>query len=197
MQYRCYTDVMRILIVDYGTGNLENLLHITSRHEVEVVKPEELEVVDTVQFKSIILIGGYDHDVVSDMEAYATDMELISESKMPVLGVCFGFELVCAAFGVYLSESTDKFPGAGRIMPTGDGARIFQGSDPILVNETTRWGIEELPKSLVKFATSETGIEAIKHKTLPVYGLQLGPGDFKYPSDGKLVYDNILQAFGK
>ncbi len=80
-------------------------------------------------------------------------------------------------------------------MPTDDGAKVFQGSDPLCVVESKRWNIDELPKKLSVLARSETGIEAVRHKTLPLYGIQLLPKDFTYPSDAKMVFENLLAVF--
>ena len=81
--------------------------------------------------------------------------------------------------------------------PTDEGSKLFQGTDPIRVGETERWTIDEMPRELVVLARSESGIEAVRHRTKPVYGLQLRPEDFKYASDGKLVFANILDTFAR
>jgi GMP synthase-like glutamine amidotransferase len=188
---------MRLLLIDNETKHLDALKLLCANHAVDVVKAGDISATDWQEYDGVILSGSYQQAVIVEADSYANEIEIIQSGTVPVLGICFGFELICYAFGAELIQLGDRATGAAKIVPTDDGAKVFQGTDPIRVSEAYRWSVEELPKSLVVLARSETGIEAIRHKTKMVYGLQFHPEDFAYSSDGKLVFDNILSQFNK
>jgi anthranilate/para-aminobenzoate synthase component II len=125
------------------------------------------------------------------------EVELVRLTDKPVLGIGLGFELICYAFGCQLHEESERAAGAISVRPTGDGSKVFQGTDPIKASETQRWAVDDVPRELVVLARSDNGIEAVRHKTRQIFGLQLQPEDFVYASDGKMVFENILDAFRK
>lgn len=192
-----YTDSMRILIINNGTRRLEMLQAICSRYDTTTIEVTDLSSCSTTAFDAIILSGSYSHAVSDSAELYATEIELIQQTTVPVLGICLGFELICHAYGCQLVELADKVEGPASITPTEDGARIFQGTDPIKVHEAHRWAVDEVSKDLIVLAQSDNGIEAVKHKTRTLYGLQFHPENFTYVSDGKMVFENILAIFAK
>jgi len=188
---------MRLLIIDNGATHLDRLQEICAKHEVQVINAEALAdsagAIETAD--AIILTGGYDAGLMWDNPIFMQEIELVRLTGKPVLGLGLGFELVCYAFGCQLHEVADREAGAAKLRPTDDGAKIFQGTDPLKVTEAPRWNIDEMPRDLVVLARSESGIEAVRHKTRPVYGLQQHPEDFVYSSDGKMVFANILDSF--
>jgi anthranilate/para-aminobenzoate synthase component II len=190
---------MRLLLIDNGLAQLGQLQAVCAKYELDIVQAGEISKVNTEDFDAVILAGGFGHTVANDVTAYQAQLDIISSAGKPVLGIGFGFELVCYAIGARLDRIGEFAGGAPVITPTEDGAKVFQGTDPMRVNETERWLVEaeDLPKLLAVLATSETGVEAFKHKSRPVYGLQLFPEDFAYASDGKLVFENILASFQK
>lgn len=188
---------MHLLLIDYHTKDLDSLLAQCAKYQVDVVTAGDIATTDWREFDGVVLSGAYEPDMAVEADNFANEIELIQDGTVPVLGICFGFELMCYAFGSDLSQLGGQAEGAGKIVPTDEGSKLFQGSDPIRVSETNRWCVDELPKGLPVLARSETGIEAIRHKTKPVFGLQFQPGDFTYPSDGKLVFQNIFLTFGK
>lgn len=188
---------MRILIVDYGTEELEALVAMCSRHQTDVLPADGLTAEAVQDYEAVILAGDYTEAGVWQQPPFTTGAAWLKAADKPVLGICQGFAALCYAFGEQLHESADLTAAAGRMVPTDDGAKLFQGSDPIKVAESVRWNVDELPKELLVLARSETGIEAVRHKIRPIYGLQLRPGDFIYPSDGKLVFENLLDAMAK
>jgi anthranilate synthase/aminodeoxychorismate synthase-like glutamine amidotransferase len=114
--------------------------------------------------------------------------------KIPVLGVCLGHQSLGEAFG-------GKTVRAGRIMHgktspiTHDGRGIFTGlPNPfeamryhsLVVNEET------LPDCLTVTARSDQGeLMGLRHKTLPVEGVQFHPESIMTP-DGVTLLNNFL-----
>ncbi len=195
---------MRTILINNGLRHLGLLEAVCAGQDVVVVAAAELDdnIFDAINtFDAVILAGAFNaNDTVGeDVKRYQAQLDIVSSSNVPILGIGFGFELVSYAFGARLESIGEMSVGAAAVIPTDDGAKIFQGTDPIKIRETNRWLVEaeDMPKLLMVLATSETGVEAFKHKSKPVYGLQLYPEDFMYASDGKLVLENIFASFKK
>lgn len=185
---------MRLLLIDNGSPYLEQLQALCARHDVITVTATDLTDEAVAAADAVVVTGGYGQDAYGQ-DFFLRQVSMIRTIDKPVLGICLGFELICYAYGCQLHEEAERETGAAAVTPTGEGAKLFQGTDPIRVNESPRWNVDELPKDLVVLARSESGIEAVRHRAKPIYGLQLHPGDFRYASDGKLVFDNILDTF--
>jgi anthranilate/para-aminobenzoate synthase component II len=192
---------MRLLIIDNGTAHLDQLQTVCSAHDVTTVGTKqfaaELAGTDLDGFDAVILSGSYERGAAREQDYFIAETELVMNTNKPVLGIGLGFELICYSFGCQLHELAGRVVGAAQVVPTDEGAKIFQGTDPIQVAGVHRWSVDELPRELVALARSDTGIEAIKHRTKPIYGLQFHPESFKYSSDGKMVFANILDIFQK
>jgi len=196
----------RLLLIDHNSQHLGQLEAICARGFQLKVAPIG-DVVDALanadSYDGLIVAGSYSSDTATvsdnDPQAWQTLLENIRDAERPVLGLGWGFELVCAAFGVALDQLGEQSAGEEVMTPTEAGAVVFQGSDPIKVQPIVRWQVEaeDLPKVLQALAISDGSVEAVRHKKLPVFGLQLFPEEFVYPSDGKLVVENILDIMRK
>ena len=107
--------------------------------------------------------------------------------KIPILGVCLGHQAIGAAFGGKTS------------MVEHDGRTIFRGvSSPMVANRYHSLIVEEksLPKELEISARSEENgkpvIMGLRHRELPVEGVQFHPESVLTPDGAKLIR-NFLQ----
>ncbi len=193
---------MRLLIIDNSSKPSDLLVSIASRYESETVAAaaDELRNVDNDAFDAFIISGHYDDgdsDVLSESEFLQLGTDMVGTSEKLILGIGQGFEMVYGAAGCKVSEVSERASGAGTVTPTEDGAKVFQGTDPIKVRGSQRWNIDEAPRELMVLAASESGIEAVKFRSKPIYGIQFQPEDFVYESDGKMVFDNVLTLLAK
>ncbi len=185
---------MRLLLITTDTNPDRTLAGLYTKHDIKTASADDIDTVEADSYDVCIVYGGYGAADIKPGQ-YGLLMTFISAGTKPLLAVGFGFELVCRAFGADLAQLGELETGTVRILPTDDGAKLFQGSDPLCVKETRRWSVDELPKKLAILAKSETGIEAIRHKTLSIYALQQLPEDFVYASDAKMVFENLLAAY--
>jgi GMP synthase (glutamine-hydrolysing) len=130
---------------------------------------------------------------------FQSEIDLVRETDLPFLGICFGHQLIGSAYG---SEVVDL----------GHNVRAFKevkllGSDPILdglpslisVSESHRQAIVTVPEGFLHLAASATSqVEAIGHKSRPIYGLQFHPerADEKHPH-GRIILQNFLKLAAK
>jgi len=130
---------------------------------------------------------------------FQSEMDLVRKIDLPLLGICFGHQLIGAAYG---SEVVDL----------GHNVREFKevkllGKDPLFeglpgsirVSESHRQAISRVPEGFRHLAESATSrVEAIAHQTRPVYGLQFHPerSDDKHPH-GRMIIQNFLKLVAK
>ncbi len=118
--------------------------------------------------------------------------------KFPVLGVCLGHQSMGQAFGGKVIRA--KVPMHGKVSEIHhDGKGVFRGlANPF---EATRYHSlvvekQSLPESLeVSAWTSDGEIMGLRHKSLPVEGVQFHPESI-LTAEGKKLIANFLQQCG-
>ncbi len=193
---------MRILVINSESVHLGQLQAVCARYhnDVDIKTAAEVTTVGELDSYDVLIIAGaYWPTNALNTKDRQRILDIICSANLPMIGIGLGFELICYAFGVDVAKIGERLKGDSIITPTEEGAKSFQGSDPMRVHETERWSVEseDLPKIVSVLAVSATGVEAIRHKSKPIYGLQLFPEEFEYASDGKLVLENILSSFQK
>lgn len=122
-------------------------------------------------------------------------LEVIRElgPHCPILGVCLGHQCIGEAFGGQVVRASRLMHGkTSRIYHDQQG--IFQGvPDPF---EATRYHslmvADPLPQVLIQTAFTRRGeIMGLRHRTLPIVGLQFHPESF-LTAHGKQLLENFL-----
>ena len=121
-------------------------------------------------------------------------------SKVPVLGVCLGHQAIGEAFGGRTIRASQVMHGkTTRIRHLGEG--IFRNLPNPL--EVTRYhslitDADALPDVLEAVAWSRSGpdvseeIQAVRHRTLPIWGVQFHPESL-FSEQGKRLLGNFLE----
>lgn len=120
---------------------------------------------------------------------YAGEIELIKTTKRPVLGICMGFELIAAAFGSTIIRQSELING---VIPVRLESGFFESSfEYVQVAEAHRWKV--IRTELDVLATSEYGIEALKHPNRPIFGFQFHPEVTIGGSQGQNLMNQVLE----
>lgn len=178
---------MKILLIDNGTTLISKLEKLIPGHEF-VHSFEDIPE-DTDSFYLIILSGGSRYTLVGNEDKFSKEIKLVRESVKPIIGICFGYEIITIAFGGKLKELSGEKKGIYEIDVLDKGI----SNRPINVYESHRWVIDELPEVFEVLAISSDGPEIIKHKELPIWGLQFHPENFVDETDGDEVFQNIFE----
>jgi len=176
---------MKILLIDNGTKHLDSLKSLLSNHRVDVVQLFS-RYPSTFGYNLIVLSGGSKIAIKVSPESFGQEIELIKNSKTPIIGICEGCEIIAYAFNSDLEKITPKAKGVKEIEAMNDN--FFTLPSPIKVYEAHHWAIKRLGRKLTAIARSETGFEIIKHKSKKIYGFQFHPEMFT----DKLVGDEIF-----
>jgi anthranilate synthase component 2/para-aminobenzoate synthetase component 2 len=115
--------------------------------------------------------------------------------RVPLLGVCLGHQSLVHHFGGRI-VSADRLMHGKTSMVTHDGRTIFRGlPNPFQAGRYHSLAAEpaSLPAILEVTARSETGeIMGVRHKTLPLEGVQFHPESVLTP-DGNLLLGQFLE----
>lgn len=154
------------------------------------------------QFDTIVLSGSGSLLYQGPPKRYQSLIELVQTVSIPILGICFGHQLIGITFGsrvVHLGTKVEGFRPV-RILETTLSTNKM--NDPLfrsLHSEIYVWQshfeiVETVPKNFELLAYSdETAIEAMVNKKNPIYGIQFHAEHFtpQYP-DGQIILQNFF-----
>lgn len=189
----------KILILDFGSQYTQliarrvreqNVYCRIVRYDISAQRIAELSP------KGIILSGG--PSSVYEAGAPQCDPDIF-KLDLPILGVCYGMQLISKAFGgTVVNVSTREYGRAQlTVNPAAqtDGAGLFAG----FPSNTQVWmshgdRVENIADSFVILAQAGScPIAAVKHKTRPIYGLQFHP-EVTHTPEGGLLLKNFLRT---
>ncbi|MCR4328733.1 MAG: gamma-glutamyl-gamma-aminobutyrate hydrolase family protein [Patescibacteria group bacterium] len=184
---------MKVLIVDNGTSYLPQLENLLIGSLSRAIKYSEIDSIDADDFDAVVLSGGHGFPVSGNEERLQKEISLVIDSKKPIFGICFGFEVVARAFGAKLELMQNKERGILDIQVVVPD-ELFLNIQNFQVFESHRWVVKEPAEDLMVLARSKDGVEAIKHKTRPIYGVQFHPEMFVEKTCGSEVFHNFLNV---
>ncbi len=194
---------MRTLIIDCYLPNspqIEHLYKVISDITTDIVEIRDsstIGVQEDVRLYNAIIISGSQRKLaeIGTFELYANVAELIKHCEKPILGICFGHQLITMAFYEDVVAMGQKVEGYYMIKRV-DHDELFEGlAEKILVMESHEEMAVNVPYEFIKLAESPNcSIEAIKHRTLPIYGVQFHPEryDDRHPAGG-IILENFFR----
>jgi GMP synthase (glutamine-hydrolysing) len=183
-----------ILIVDLGSQYTHLIKRNCRDMEFEANIVNDGQVADEpTDIEKIILSGGpksvYNRTpgLSEKMIGYAV------EKDIPLLGVCFGHQLLAYMLGGKVEQGKSAEYGVTRIVV--DEADVLFKDVP---KQFDAWAshfdeVTELPKDFVKLAHAEQcSVEAMRHKKRPWFGLQFHP-EVWHTEHGEKILGNFLR----
>jgi GMP synthase-like glutamine amidotransferase len=126
---------------------------------------------------------------------YAAEIDSIRGTKVPLLGVCFGHQLMAIAFGSKVVRDARRVHEFVRTDLLTDDPLFVGLPRSTVMLESRGEVIEFLPRGFVQIARSTTSaVAAMKHTRLPLYGLQFHPERYtaEHP-DGNILVRNFVR----
>jgi para-aminobenzoate synthetase component II len=186
-----------ILVIDNYDSFTYNLVQYLGElgAEIQVARNDEISVDGILEKKPthVLISPG----PCSPKEA-GISVETIKKlaGNIPILGVCLGHQSIGYAFGGDIVRAKKLMHGKTSEI-THDGKGVFKGlPNPFRATRYHSLVIkkETLPECLEVTAKSEDGeIMGVRHKTLPVEGVQFHPESILTES-GKLLLKNFLES---
>jgi GMP synthase (glutamine-hydrolysing) len=182
----------KIIILDFGSQYTQLIARAVREASVycEIV-PFSKEIPADPSVKGFILSGS--PFSVNDEKAPQVAVKELVE-RAPVLGVCYGAQLIAKHYGGRVDKSTKREYGRAILYNQLDDA-LLQGISP----SSQVWmshsdSIVELPQGFQLLATTDSiPVAAFKATNLPLYGLQFHP-EVYHSIEGKKILHNFLGA---
>lgn len=132
-------------------------------------------------------------------DKYKKEIEYVKHAERPILGICFGHQLISSAHGSDVINSGRRYRGyyKTRVLVHDE---LFQGlDDSEYFWEDHEEIVANLPRGFVQIAQGTTNkFQVIKKRNEPIYGLQFHPEHYnlRYES-GLMVITNFLKMCKK
>jgi anthranilate synthase component 2 len=188
---------LMLLLIDNYDSFTYNLFHYLGElgAEVDVRRNDALSADEALALapEGIVISPG-----PCDPDRAGICLELIEKAagRVPVLGVCLGYQAIGQAFGGKVVRAPQ--PKHGKVSTiTHNGSGIFAGLPSPF--QATRYhslmvGREGWPACLLATAESEDGVvQGLQHRELPIFGVQFHPESIA-TEHGHVLLRNFLRA---
>ena len=181
-----------ILIIDFGSQYTQLIarrvreVNVYSEIHPHTISPEEIK---NLKPKGIILSGG--PMSVYDESAPQIDSQIFL-LKIPILGLCYGLQLICKNFGGTVEPAANREYGKSILRVT-DNSDILHGvEDASIVWMSHGDYLTELPRGFKVVGESEhSPICAVSNQSKKIFGLQFHP-EVVHTEDGERIIKNFL-----
>jgi GMP synthase-like glutamine amidotransferase len=159
-----------------------------------------------------VVVSGSEARIVkpADKVKFRGVSELLESCTLPILGICFGHQLLCSAFGAKTASLTqpviERFEEVN-IIQSGDIFARFKLTQTVPLAQyhhdyVQRDSLHDAGFLLLADSAS-CEVEAVKHKTNPFYGVQFHPervtiGNETHPEGHEIIenfYVNVVKRF--
>jgi len=184
-----------ILLVDNYDSFTYNLAHLFEElgAEVTVIRNDKIDADEAERLAP-------SHLVISPgpgrPDGAGASVEIIKRlgPRVPTLGVCLGHQAIVEAFGGEVGQAQRLVHGKASEIAH-DGRGLFSGlPDPLQGGRYHSLAAARVPDQLEVCATTDDGeVMAVRHRELPVDGIQFHPESVLTP-DGAALAKNFLEG---
>ena len=164
-----------VVVVDHHDSYTWNLVHLVA--EVtgvlpQVVQHDETDPDAVLAHSHVVLSPGPGHP--ADPADFAVGGEVLRRGTRPVLGVCLGMQGLVTTYGGTVGRVE---PAHGEVaLVDHDGRGVFAGLDrPLKAVRYHSLAALEVPDCLEVSATADGVVMGVRHRTLPIEGVQFHP----------------------
>ena len=179
----------RILIVDFGSQVTQLIARRVRESGVycEIVPFNSAEkAFGEMNPKAVILSGG--PNSVADIDTPRAPENILS-SGLPILGICYGQQTLCAQLGGSVEQSDEREFGRA-MLEVKAGSPLFEGIDADEIQVWMSHGdrVNNLPDGFSIIGTSENApYAAIADEARKIYGVQFHPEVVHTPDGAKML----------
>lgn len=182
-----------VIILDFGSQYTQLIARRVRESNVycEILPYNApLETILSHRPKGIILSGG--PASVYDEDAPKLSFDVRENINCPVLGICYGLQILAHEMGGRVQPSTQREYGYARLEVTEEGSALFKG----LPAEMDVWmshgdHLTEIPGDFRVTARTDGALNALEDLSGRIYGVQFHP-EVAHTTHGKLILQNFL-----
>jgi GMP synthase (glutamine-hydrolysing) len=184
----------KVLVLDFGSQYAQLIARRVRQQKVycEIVRHDITAArIREIAPKGIILSGG--PASVYEPGAPKCDPEIF-KLGLPTLGICYGMQLACEALGGEVKSAPAREYGRAHCRVIDANNELFAGL-PAKFEVWMSHGdqISQIANDFQSLASTETcPFTAVKHRTLPIYGLQFHP-EVTHTPRGQEILGNFLK----
>ena len=183
------TERIKTLFVDNGTESIHDYQNLFNRCDFTIVTISDLTAFEGQGFGLIILSDGHLVNVKNNLN----ELELVMTTSIPVIGICYGFQLLSVAYGAKICELRQKREGIVSVQtksehPILNGITIFNAIEK---HRFTVSNIDNYP-DLICHAISIDGCEIIEVKDKRQFGFQFHPEIQLNENQGSIIVGRLI-----
>ncbi len=187
----------KILILDFGSQYTQLIARRLREKNIYCeIHPFNMPIEKIKEFNpNGIILSGSPYSIY--MENAPKPDYKIFELGVPILGICYGMQIVADYFGGKVGKAEKREYGKA-ILKVKEKDLLFEN----LPKEFQVWmshgdKLEELPKDFIVLGYTENApFAAIRHKNLPIYALQFHP-EVKHSTYGDIILENFATKIAK
>jgi anthranilate synthase component II len=184
-----------ILLIDNYDSFTYNLAHLLQElgAEVTVIRNDAIDVDRAEELAPSHLVISPGPGRPPDAGASVAIIERLGP-RVPTLGVCLGHQAIVEAFGGEVGQAQRLVHGKSSQI-SHDGRGLFEGlPEPLEGGRYHSLAATRVPDELEVCATTEDGeVMAVRHRELPVVGIQFHPESVLTPN-GSALARNFLEG---
>ncbi len=186
-----------VLVLDFGSQYAQLIARRVRECQVytQIVRHDiSAERIAELKPKGLILSGG--PSSVTDQGGPRCDAELF-KLGVPILGICYGMQLACEMLGGKVGGAPAREYGRTQVKVLGGDDLLagLEGSIDVWMSHGDQ--VQRVSDDFVALATTATcPIAAVRHKRLPVWGLQFHPEVTHTPRGGEILRNFIQSICG-
>ncbi len=169
---------MQILVINNFDSFVFNLVDYLKRLSADciVLNNDQIDLTQIEKYDGVLISPG-----PGTPEGAGASIKVVkkcAELRKPLLGICLGHQAICVAFGGIVERAPELLHGKTSEVTHNNSGVLQNIASPFTATRYHSLIIKSnsLPQELEVTAKSESGIiMAIKHKTLPIEGVQFHP----------------------
>lgn len=190
-----------ITIINFGSTKTPQILSVVRElgFEAEEKNWKEFSSADYARLNDVVGQGKQNKIIFSGSPTYLTEVDhtpyterysCIKEGKVPVLGICFGHQVMGIIHGAQIFRGEPVRTDVDIHVVKED--KLFAGLSPATVMRQDHTEGISLPAGFIHLAYSKDyAVEAMRHPYLPLWGIQFHPE--VSGENGKRLIQNFLQ----
>lgn len=187
----------KILVLDFGSQYAQLIARRVREHNVycEIVRHDlSAEAIAAKKPAGVILSGGPS----SVYEASSPKCDPgIFKMGIPVLGICYGMQLFCEAFGGDVRHCDTREYGRASLHIERSGGLLAGLPSEMQVWMSHGDQVDQVSEEFRKLAGTPTcPFAAVQHQSLPIYGLQFHPEVTHTPLGGQILHNFLYSVCG-
>jgi GMP synthase (glutamine-hydrolysing) len=128
-------------------------------------------------------------------ELFQPEIDLVRKAKFPVLGICYGHQIIGSAFGAPMRDLGQMLRGYEKVSVVRKHPLFDELPADLVVAESHRQELTKVPDEFQHLAQSTTSkVEAMVHRSKPIYGVQFHPerSNDEHPH-GRIILQNLVK----